>query len=258
MLQEMVQLFNSAFSFPGHSLTSVLAAIVLGIVLGAIWLALYRPPLFKKPWLWVVAIASAIITWTACAFVQHPLVIWTKQAGDSLWNPDKLQYIHLVLLVGIPLTLITGIVQEAAKLVPVYFYWWRSKKSFTPLFGLITGAVSGAGFGIFEAIWKINNHEIILSGLVSVIGHTSLTALVGYGLAKRRGWLFYLIAAFLHGLANYAIVLKQNNRLTLTQETIWAVVVLVLIGAVSLWLRWHKTKEISIDNTPAVTPDTTP
>jgi len=61
-----------------------------------------------------------------------------------------------LLLAGIPQILLSGLVQEASKLAPVLFYWWRNKKSFTPQFGLIAGAVSGAGFGVFEAIWVHN------------------------------------------------------------------------------------------------------
>lgn len=32
----------------------------------------------------------------------------------------------------------------------------RSKKSFTPKFGLIVGAISGSEFAMFEAIWVYN------------------------------------------------------------------------------------------------------
>ena len=56
--------------------------------------------------------------------------------------------------------LFVGIVEEGAKLVPVLFYWWGSKRSLTPKFGLMLGAVSGAGFGIFEAINKINMNSV--------------------------------------------------------------------------------------------------
>jgi len=34
-------------------------------------------------------------------------------------------------------------------------YWWRNHRILTPKFGLIIGAVSGAGFGVFEAILKL-------------------------------------------------------------------------------------------------------
>ena len=271
MLHEMINKFNSAFIFPSaHTWVLIFLAIAIGIVFGTIWLSLFWPPLFKKPWPWVVFIVSAFLTWAAISFIQIPLQTWTRDIGNNLWNPDKLSYINLVLVVGIPVTLISGIVQEAGKMVPILFYWWRNHRILTPKFGLIIGAVSGAGFGIFEAIEKININAPyswnwstvgingVLSGLSSVIFHTSSAALVGYGLAKHKGWLFYLIAAFLHGLGNYSIVLISVNRMTSNQQIVWMGAITVLIGIMALWLRWHKTKEIASINSADILPDTTP
>ncbi len=86
MLSQMTGFFNSAFYFAGTNWKSILVAIALGLVFGAIWLVLYLPPLFKKPWLWVVAVISAILTWTAIAFIQIPLQNWYAQAVSHFWN----------------------------------------------------------------------------------------------------------------------------------------------------------------------------
>jgi len=61
MLSQMTSFFNSAFYFAGYQLE-----IDNGcnrnsaLFFGAVWLAFYLPPLFKKPMLWVVAVVSAI------------------------------------------------------------------------------------------------------------------------------------------------------------------------------------------------------
>ena len=253
----MVNFFISAFYFPGTNWKLILLAIAIGLIFGAIWLAPYRPPLGKKPQLWVVAIVSALLTWTAIAFVQIPLQTWTGKALVHFWSPIILT--QWLLLAGIPQILLSGLVQEASKLAPVLFYWWRNKKSFTPQFGLIAGAVSGAGFGVFEAIWVHNQifasgwswAMVGTSGFTALLGfwerffsvafHISTSALAGYGLTKRKGWQFYLLASFLHGLTNYGIVLLQSNRLTTIQEEIYIAVLAVGISAVVILLRWRKT-----------------
>jgi RsiW-degrading membrane proteinase PrsW (M82 family) len=239
MLSQMVGFFTSAFSFPGLSWTLVLVALAIGIVFGAVWLIPYRPPLVKRPGLLVVGLVSAILTWTAIAFVQIPLQSWTGQALLRFWSQATLA--KWLLLAGIPQILLSGLVQEAAKLVPVVWYWWRNNWSFTPKFGLIVGAVSGAGFGVFEAVWVHNT--ILASGwtwaAVETGGVLAASALAGYGLAKRLGWQFYLIASVLHGLTNYGVILLQAGVLTSIQVEIYIAVLAVAITAVALWLRWR-------------------
>ena len=274
MLNQMTSFFVSAFNFPGLDWKLILVAIALSVVFGAIWLTPYWPPL-KKPSLWIIAVISAFLTWTAIAFAQIPLQSWAGQALIHIWNAQTLT--KWILLAAIPQILLSGIVQEAAKLAPVYFFWWRSKKSYTPKFGLIAGAFSGAGFGIFEAFWAHSQifasgwawKSIETYGFVAILGfwerffsiafHIAASALVGYGLAKHKGWQFYLIAAFLHGVMNYAIVLITTGRLTAVQEEIFYIAMLaVFVTGVVLWLRWHKPKEIPASSPPETVPPPIP
>ncbi|MFC2042107.1 hypothetical protein ACFLTV_01205, partial [Chloroflexota bacterium] len=62
MLEKMIEFFVSGFYFPGITLTGLLLGIGLGIAFGAIWLAGYWPPLFRKYWLWLVMAGSAILS----------------------------------------------------------------------------------------------------------------------------------------------------------------------------------------------------
>ncbi len=256
MLHQMIQFFTSAFHFPGLSWTLILAAIAIGVVFGAIWLTPYWPPLVKRPRLLVVGIVSAFLTWTAIAFIQIPLQGWTGQALGYFW--DQFTLLRWLLLAGIPSILLSGLVQEGAKLVPVLFYWWRNHLSFTPKFGLIAGAMSGAGFGVFEAVWVHNTifasgwtwSTAETSGFLALLGfverffsvgfHIATASLAGYGLAKRLGWQFYLIASFLHGATNYSVILLQKGLLTGVQVEIYIAVMAAAVTAVALWLRWRK------------------
>ena len=250
MTEYTVGFFTSFFQNPS------VWGIGLAVIFGAIWLAGYRPPLFKKPWLWAVLVGSAILTLAAASFIQIPLQALTGLALNHFWSQEVLE--RWILLAGIPQILLSGLVQEGAKLVPVVVYWWRSGKNIDPKLGLAIGAVAGAGFGIFEAQWVHNTifasgwtwEAVQTGGVMALAGfwerfftvafHTAASALAGYGLAKGWGWQFYLIASFLHGLLNYSVALLRSELLTVVHLEIYLAVVAVLVTAWALWLRWRK------------------
>jgi RsiW-degrading membrane proteinase PrsW (M82 family) len=250
MIDFMVSFFVSFFQNPSA------LGIGLAIAFGAIWLAGYRPPLVKRPWLWAVLVSSAILTLAAVSFIQIPLQAWTGLALSHFWSQEVLM--RWILLAGIPQILLSGLVQEGSKLVPVVVYWWRSGKNIDPKLGLAIGAVAGAGLGIFEAQWAHN--AIFASGwtwgtvqtggfmalagfwerFFTVAAHTAFSALAGYGLARGWGWQFYLIAAALHGLLNYSVALLRAGLFTAVHVEIYVAVLAVLVTAWALWLRWRK------------------
>jgi len=262
MVEPMVSFFVSGFVYPGLSWAKMLVGIGLGIAFGAIWLAGYRPPLCSRPWLWAVLAISAFLAWTAVAFIQIPLQFWAGQALGHFWSPEVLM--SRLLLFGIPQILLSGLVQEGAKLVPIVLYWRREGKSLDPKLGLVIGAVAGAGLGIFEAVWAHNlaflsgwSWQLVQTqGLVAlapfwerfsaVAAHTAFSALAGYGLAKGKGWQFYLIASGLHAFLNYSVVLLAKGVLTsVIQLEIYATVVALSVTAWALRLRWRKPVAIS-------------
>ena len=255
----MIAFFTSWFVYPGLSWHLLLIGIGLAIVFGAIWLAGHWPPLFKKHWLWAVLAGSAILSLAAVTFIQIPLQTWAGQALLHFWSQEVLM--SWLLLAGIPQILLSGLVQEGAKMVPMVVWWWRSDRNIDPRLGLAIGAMAGAGLGIFEAVWVHNSifaagwtwQAVQAGGLLALAGfwerffavafHIAVSALAGYGLARGRGWQFYLIASFLHGLLNYSVILLQKGLLTVVQVEIYVAVVAVLVTAVVLWLRWRKPVE---------------
>jgi RsiW-degrading membrane proteinase PrsW (M82 family) len=260
MLEQMKALFVSGFVYPGILWNQVLLGIGLAVVFGAIWFASYRTSILRKPWAWAVLAGSAFLTWVAIAFIQFPLQWWTGQALTHFWSQEVL--IGWLLLAGIPQILLSGLVQEGSKLVPVVIYWWRKGRNIDSKTGLIIGAVAGLGFGVFEAVWV---HNLVFaygwswgmvhtSGLIAlapfwerffaVAFHIAVSALAGYGLAKGWGWQFYLIASGLHALLNYSAVLLQAEVITSVQLEIYVAVVAALVAAGVLWLRWRKLAEL--------------
>ena len=255
LIDYMVGYFVSFFQNPTASGTYLAIAIGLAIAFGAIWLAGYRPPLFKKPWLWAILVSSAFLTLAAISFIQTPLQAWAGQALIHFWSQEVLM--RWILLAAIPQILLTGLVQEGAKLVPVVVCWRRSGKNIDPKLGLIIGAVAGAGFAIFEAQWAHNliftwwTWELVqTTGFIALLGfwerfftvasHIAFSALAGYGLARGWGWQFYLIASVLHALLNYSVVLLQAELFTAVQAEIYIAVIAALATAWALWLRWRK------------------
>ena len=256
MTERILSFFISGFVYPGILWHQLLLGIGLAIAFGAIWFAPYWTPILKRPWAWAILVASVILTWTAVAFIQIPLQLLTGYGLNRIWSQETL--IRWILLTGIPQILLSGLVQEGSKLVPIVVYWWRKGRNITPRLGLALGAVAGLGMGVFEAVWV---HNIIFlsgwsweavqtGGLVALAGfwerffviaaHTAFSALAGYGLARGLGWQFYLLAAFLHGFLNYGAILLTSGLITHIQIEFYVTAVAVLVTAAALWLRWRK------------------
>jgi RsiW-degrading membrane proteinase PrsW (M82 family) len=275
MLEYMLDFFNSWFYVPGLTWQLLLLGIALAFAFGAAWFVPYWTPILKKPWAWAILVGSALLTLLAVTFVQIPLQWWASQALGHFWSQETL--LDWLLLAGIPTILLSGLVQEGSKLVPVVFYWWRKGRNITPRMGLIIGAVAGLGFGVFEAVWV---HNIILAsgwswaavqtgGVIALAGfwerffavafHIAASALAGYGLAKGWGWQFYLIAAGLHALLNYSVVLLSLGVFGTVGIEVYAAVVASLVAAFVLWLRWRRMAEPTLGGvSPPQTPDAEP
>ncbi len=253
MTEQILEFILSWFASPS------LIGIGLAILFGAIWLVGYWPPLFKRPWLWAVLLISAFLTLVSVSFIQIPLQLVIGQALNQFWSQEVLM--SWLLLAGIPQILLSGVVQEGAKLVPVVIWWFGEEKRLSLRTGLMVGAVSGFGFGVYEAVWVHNSifaagwgwDFVEAGGYMALAGfwerffavafHIASCALAGWGLARGWGWQFYLLVAFLHSFLNYSVVLLQSGLFNVLQVEIYAAVVAVLITAVALWLRWRRSEE---------------
>jgi RsiW-degrading membrane proteinase PrsW (M82 family) len=270
MLEYMLEFFKSWFYIPGLHWYHALIAVGLAFAFGAAWFAAYWTPILKKPWAWAVLAVSAFLTLLAVTFVQIPLQWWSSEALNHFWSQNVLA--DWLLLAALPIVLLSGLVQEGSKLVPVAFYWWRKGRSITPRMGLVLGAIAGLGFGVFEAVWVHNLafvsgwswSAVEISGfmglsafwerLILVGFHMAASALAGYGLAKGWGWQFYLIASGLHALVNYGVYLAMFGLFGSVGLEVYVVTVSALVAAFVLWLRWRKTGELSPPQTEDAEP----
>ncbi len=232
MFDQSLSFFVNWFSNPN------IIAMGLAVLLGAFWYALYLPPVRGYNFLWAVAVVSAVLALLAIVIVQIPLQALVGQLETRAFDTATLmQWLYILAL---PQILLSGFVQEAAKLVPVLYVWQKSDRNLDPKVGLIIGAAAGLGFGVFEAMWALNQAfaggwtwaSVASGGFIglaplwerfyAVAGHIAFSALAGYGLAKERGWLFYVIAAGLHSMMNYTVVLMQSQFISLTTLEILA------------------------------------
>lgn len=270
MLDYMLDVLKSFFYVPGLGWNLCLLGIGLAFAFGAAWFAAYWTLILKKPWAWAVLVVSAFLTLLAVIFVQIPLQWWSGEALNHFWSSAVLN--DWLLLAALPIVLLSGLVQEGAKMVPVVFYWQRKGRSITPRMGLVLGAVAGLGFGVFEAVWVHNlafasgwNWSAVdVSGfmglstfwerLVLVGFHMAASALAGYGLAKGWGWQFYLIASGLHALVNYGVYLALFGLFGSVGLEVYVVTVALLVAAFALWLRWRKTAEPILAQTEGAEP----
>ncbi len=242
ILQQSLEFFVNWFSNPSF------AAMGLALLLGVFWYVIYLPPLRGYGFLFAIMAISAILTLCAMVLIQMPLFALTGQLLVSAFPPEALT--KWIYILGIPQILLSGLVQEGAKLMPVVYIWQRADRFLDPKVGLVAGAAAGLGFGVFEAMWALNQAfaggwtwaAVETGGFLgltpvwerfyAIAGHIAFSAIAGYGLSRERGWLFYLIAAGLHSLMNYTVVLLQAQLISVTTLEILAA--LVALGA-TVW-----------------------
>jgi RsiW-degrading membrane proteinase PrsW (M82 family) len=230
--------------------------ISLAIIFGLLWLIILVPQKLNRLPAWLILILGAAVFAPCIVWIQAPLQNWVNNFLVNRLGSDA--FTSHIFLTMVPFILLSGLVQEGAKMIPTVLYWLNNERSIEPKLGLTMGAMAGAGFGILEAQWI---HNLILSsgwtmqaaqaaGFLGFAGfwerfftvgfHIALGALTGWGLARGWGWQMYLTAALIHSLANYTAILVQNGKLGILQvEIIIAVISLIVFGIVA-WLRWRK------------------
>ncbi|MFH0867270.1 MAG: hypothetical protein V1904_13830 [Bacteroidota bacterium] len=260
LAKQIFDTFISFFKLPETTIPLMLIALGIAIIFGAIWLACYLPPLFKQAWLWVIMVASIFSAVVFTAFLQLPLQYLSTQICNEFLSQQNIQ--TYMLAISVPAMIIAGLVQVGAKLLPVVIFWLLNKKNMDPKTGLMFGAVAGAGFGVIEA-FQVHGQAFAMGWTISVIQtggffaflpfierfftigfHTAALALAGYGLAKGKGWQFYLIAAALYTIMNYSMVLMATNIIALIHVEIIILVMAILTATAALWLRWAKPKTL--------------
>ena len=249
MWENIWQFFTAIYSNP------TVEGIGIALIMGAIWLAVFRMRLGKQPRLWILLSVGALLFGPTIGLLQFPLQSLSMQALFHFWGAEIWQ--ERMLLSEIPAMLITGFVQEGMKLVPVLIYRKR-RQPLPDREALLAGAAVGAGFGIFEAAWLLNQVFTtgfslpafqfqgwqaplsIIERLLIVGFHTSTTALTAYFLNKGKGSQAYVLVALFHSVLNYGTILSAAGLLTMVQTEIYITLLCAIMIGAALWLRWHE------------------
>ena len=101
--------------------------------------------------------------------------------------------------------------------------------------------VQVGGLGALAGFWE---------RFFTVAFHGAATALAGYGLARGRGWEYYLLAALLHTIFDYSVLFLKTGLLSVIQVEIYIAVIAVLVSGGALWLRWKKSESTALAEEP--------
>jgi hypothetical protein len=129
--------------------------------------------------------------------------------------------LYPVIIRAILLAMVAGFVQEFFKALP-------------PLIGknpMISGGISGAGFGIAEAAFiliyasSIYGIKILFSvapveRLFAIIFHISSTGIIMWGYSRKRFIFFFLIIAIIHGMVDSLAFLWQYGQIGLVETEV--------------------------------------
>jgi RsiW-degrading membrane proteinase PrsW (M82 family) len=117
--------------------------------------------------------------------------------------------------------LLTGLIQETLKLIPLLLAgrWLKLK----PIALISLGAFIGAGFGWVEACHIVAplfqaralTGYTLIERVFTIMFHATMGAALGYGVARKQIWQFWLAAVGLHTLGTYLIVFVQLKMLTI-------------------------------------------
>ncbi|MEJ2212097.1 MAG: YhfC family glutamic-type intramembrane protease [Anaerolineae bacterium] len=236
---------------------------LLALAFAAPWFLLLAGRWLRRPWLWVVAVAGAVLFSLSIAWVQVPI----QQALNDLYlhslSMDVIQ--RYVLLLGAPLVLVAGLVQEVAKFLGAVAGLHLDRRPHVARAGLAFGAAAGAGYGVAEAFWVLNQvfaagftwATVQLNGAAALVSfierifavmfHIGIASLAAYGYAIHRPWRYLLLAILLHAVVDYTAVMVQAGALSIAgTETVVAIIASVVTGlALALRFGWrsHPTEE---------------
>lgn len=213
------------------------------LLIGGIFAILFDRKQFKNPDIYIALILGGTI-YTLIGATQVPLQKWFATAylipglkeGGSLYK------------LGIFNALITGVIQEALKIVLLAVIFFVRKPTLKPMTAI--GLFCGLGFGIYEACsltgaaMQSGAMSIFSWGMFerffSILFHAATGALLGYSLVRGLKFviIFWPVAVIVHSFMNYMIVFLHRNVIDISMfeliiafiTTVFVLVVYLIVG----------------------------
>jgi hypothetical protein len=164
-----------------------------------------------------------MVLYPVILITQAPLQQWyalqvimpAMSKGQSIFVPTMIP------------SLMTGFIQETLKFIPLFIIARTTK--IRPIALISLGAFVGAGFGFAEACQiagpmfqaRTLTSVMLFDRIFAILLHVVLGAGMGYGIARRKIWQFWLAAVGLHTLATYPVVFVQLKLMSVrTLQTV--------------------------------------
>jgi RsiW-degrading membrane proteinase PrsW (M82 family) len=156
--------------------------------------------------------------------ISVPLTLFVYQYTDILLlglDPFLIAFFSRVIF--------APFVEEFAKVYPLFYRHGETEKAIFDL-----SLIVGLGFGIVEFFTYIFVLEVpLIFRIPGVLFHPASTAIIGYGVAKKRPMPYYLIAVMLH-LTNNFVSLTNPNPLIGS----------VLVVSITVIIAWYLQKDV--------------
>jgi RsiW-degrading membrane proteinase PrsW (M82 family) len=174
---------------------------------------IHRPDLNEKVFFFGMGITISV-----------PLTLFVYQYTDILligFDPFLIAFFSRVIF--------APFVEEFAKAYPLFYRHGETEKAIFDL-----SLTVGLGFGIVEFLTYIIVLKVpLIFRIPGILFHPASTAIIGYGIAKKRPLPYYLIAVTLHLI---------NNFVSLTNPD--PVIGSVLVVSITVFVAWYLRKDV--------------
>ena len=163
--------------------------------------------------------------------ISVPLTLFVYQYTDLLLvglDPFLVSFFSRVIF--------APFVEEFSKAYPLFYRHGETERTIVDL-----SLIVGLGFGIVEFLTYIFVLDVpLIFRIPGVLFHPASTAIIGYGIAKKRPIPYYLIAVMLHLANNYI-------SLTVINPLMGSVLVVSVTVFIAWWLRKDTKDNVLID-----------
>jgi hypothetical protein len=216
----------------------------LYLIVAAFWLIFPGRDGYRLRWSYLLFVIGGVV---------YPLIYLTQVPIQELYGMEVLYPAiregQSVAPYGIFPSIITAMIQETLKLVPLLVLVRMLKPK--PITIISLGAFIGAGFGFIEACHIIGpafQHRTLTSialaeRVFSTMFHIGTAAVIGYGLACKKTFRFFLFAVVVHFILTYSLFFHGVLSFGLLQFLHILISVVVLLLAI--WWKWSYRKTIS-------------
>ena len=181
-----------------------------------IWLLFLGRDSYRIGWSYILFIVGGLV-YPVIYYTQAPL---QQSYAINVLGPAMGAGESIIIPAIIP-ALITGVIQESLKLIPLLVIVRLIKPKAVTMISL--GAFIGAGFGFVEACHIVaplfQSHTLtgysLIERVFTIMFHITMGAVLGYGLARNQIWQFWLAAVGLHTVSNYLVIFVQMKTLTI-------------------------------------------